>query len=68
MQNSFFIAGPKPDYVSEMTHEEAKRWLPKITEMCSNGKIFDFYRSVEPQVYDEVMRLGNFNEPYVIVD
>lgn len=66
---SYLISGPKPTEVSQETHDAAQAWVPRLLEIFSDPtKTRDWYFRVEPDVYDETMRILNFNEPYYIID
>ena len=59
--------GPLPAGVSQEQHDEAVRIAPKLTDYFkSQEATIDWYVTVDPTVYDEVMRICNFNEPYYI--
>ena len=59
--------GPLPEGVTKEVHEAAIAVAPKLTTFfASQESTIQWYVEVEPAVYDEVMRICNFNEPYFI--
>ena len=61
--------GPLPEGVTQEIHDAAIAVAPKLTTIfATQEQTIQWYVEVDPAVYDEVMRLCNFNEPYYIVD
>lgn len=63
------LAGPKPEWVSDEVHTEAQGYADRIVEIYSDSvKNREWYATVSPEVYDETMRIVNFNDPYHLID
>ena len=66
---SHLIAGPKPDWVSDEVHRAAQAYVPRMQEIYSDpDKSREWYLTVPPEVYDETMRILNFNDPFYLID
>lgn len=69
MQKSYDVSTPEFKTVSEEIHEKAKEMVYKINSHYETvEKTADLYKSDYVEIYDEVMRILNYNEPYVIRD
>ncbi len=66
---SYDISGQKPDHVSQETHDKAKALTAELGfHFKDTQSVTDLYQACDGEVFDEVMRILNYNEPYVVRD
>jgi 2-polyprenyl-3-methyl-5-hydroxy-6-metoxy-1,4-benzoquinol methylase len=69
MYQSYDRTGPKPDDISQETHEAALELIPKLSGMYGTSQsVQEMYQTVDGKVFDEAARILNYNEPFVIRD
>ena len=58
-----------PPHVTKEVHEAALALIPRLPEYFSSvSNTAELYRTIPGPVFDETMRIVNYNSPYVVRD